>query len=46
MLEYLLPKGLKLDIENSNGETALDYAKMYYSQKIVDVLIANKLWNE
>jgi len=46
ILEYLLTKGLQLDIKNCNGETALDYAKMYYSQNIVNVLIANKLWNE
>lgn len=44
MLEYLLKKGIKLDIPNDAGETALDYARMYYSQPIVDVLEKFNLW--
>jgi len=44
LLQYLITKGIKLNIKNKNGETALDYAKIYFRQNIVDVLIANDLW--
>lgn len=45
ILEYLLSKGLKLNIENDNKETAINYARMYYSQSIMDILIKHNLWN-
>eukprot|EP01083_Nonionella_stella_P060354 157623_1 len=44
ILEYLIGKGLKLNIQNNTNETAIDYARMYYSQDIIDVLRVHKLW--
>merc|ERR1712154_104575 len=46
ILQFLLTKGLRVDIPNNNGETAIDYARMYYSQTIIDVLMEHNLWNE
>merc|ERR1712062_126184 len=38
LLTLALAKDAKLDIPNKNGETAVDYARMYYSKDIADVL--------
>mmetsp|Transcript_53103 Transcript_53103/g.87991 ORF Transcript_53103/g.87991 Transcript_53103/m.87991 type:complete len:356 (-) Transcript_53103:56-1123(-) len=38
ILEYLLSKGLKVDVANSVGKTAIDFAKCYHHANIMDVL--------
>lgn len=46
LLKLALSKGAKLDIPNKNGETAIDYARMYYSEAIADVLKEHNLWDK
>ena len=46
MLKYAISKQCRFDIPNKNGETALDFAKIYYSEEIADVLKAHDLWDK
>mmetsp|Transcript_67670 Transcript_67670/g.107412 ORF Transcript_67670/g.107412 Transcript_67670/m.107412 type:complete len:337 (-) Transcript_67670:683-1693(-) len=46
ILEYLIPKGLKVDIANMHKETAIDYARMYHSEETIQILRKHNLWND
>jgi len=46
LLEYLIEHGADCNLKNNNGESAIDYARIYHTQPIIDVLKKHNLWTQ